>query len=49
MSLWIAVTLAAAIFQTLRFMLQKTLSTTRLSAAGATFARFAYSAPIIAV
>jgi len=48
MSLWIPVTLAAAIFQTLRFMLQKSLSTTRLSAAGATFARFAYSAPIIA-
>ena len=48
MSLWIPVTVAAAIFQTLRFMLQKTLSTTRLSAAGATFARFAYSAPIIA-
>jgi len=49
MSLWIPVTLAAAIFQTLRFMLQKSLSTTRLSAAGATFARFAYSAPIIAM
>jgi drug/metabolite transporter (DMT)-like permease len=47
MSLWIPVTLAAAIFQTLRFMLQKSLSTTQLSAAGATFARFAYSAPII--
>jgi len=47
MSLWIPVTLAAAIFQTLRFMLQKSLSTTRLSAAGATFARFAYSAPIV--
>lgn len=48
MSLWIPVTLAAAIFQTLRFMLQKSLASTRLSAAGATFARFAYSAPIIA-
>ncbi|MDU9007150.1 DMT family transporter [Sedimentitalea todarodis] len=47
MSLWIPVTLAAAIFQTLRFMLQKSLSTTQLSAAGATFARFAYSAPLI--
>lgn len=47
MSLWIPVTLAAAIFQTLRFMLQKTLSTGQLSAAGATFARFAYSAPLI--
>ncbi len=47
MSLWIPVTLAAAVFQTLRFMLQKSLSTTKLSAAGATFARFAYSAPLI--
>ncbi|MEP3331623.1 DMT family transporter [Sedimentitalea sp.] len=47
MSLWIPVTLAAAVFQTLRFMLQKSLSTTKLSPAGATFARFAYSAPLI--
>ncbi|MFK7751157.1 MAG: EamA/RhaT family transporter [Sedimentitalea sp.] len=47
MSLWIPVTLAAAIFQTLRFMLQKTLSTGQLSVSGATFARFAYSAPLI--
>ncbi len=47
MSLWIPVTLAAAAFQTLRFMLQKSLSSTRLSPAGATFARFAYSAPLI--
>ncbi|MBJ6370484.1 DMT family transporter [Sedimentitalea arenosa] len=47
MSLWIPVTLAAAVFQTFRFMLQKSLSTTKLSAAGATFARFAYSAPLI--
>lgn len=48
MSLWIPVTLAAAVFQTLRFMLQKVLSAERLSAEGATFARFAYSAPLIA-
>ncbi len=47
MSLWIPVTLAAAAFQTLRFMLQKSLSTTQLSATGATFARFAYSAPLV--
>lgn len=47
MSLWIPITLAAAVFQTLRFMLQKTLSTGQLSAVGATFARFAYSAPLI--
>ncbi len=49
MSLWIPVTVAAAIFQTLRFMLQKSLSQVTLSAEGATFARFAYSAPIIVV
>lgn len=49
MSLWIPVTIAAAIFQTLRFMLQKHLSTVKLSAAGATFARFAYSAPLVLV
>ena len=47
MELWIPATLAAAIFQTIRFMLQKTLSAGRLSAAGATFARFAYSAPLV--
>ncbi len=49
MSLWIPVTLAAALFQTVRFMLQKSLSTVKLSPAGATFARFAYSAPLIAL
>ena len=47
MSLWIPVTLIAAVFQTVRFMLQKSLSTVKLSAAGATFARFFYSAPLI--
>ena len=46
MSLWIPVTLAAASFQTVRFMLQKSLSSVRLTASGATFARFAYSAPL---
>jgi len=46
MSLWIPVTLAAASFQTVRFMLQKSLSAVKLSAAGATFARFFYSAPL---
>lgn len=49
MTLWIPVTLAAAFFQTLRFVLQKKLAATHLSAAGATFARFFYSAPLIAV
>ncbi len=46
MSLWIPVTLAAASFQTVRFMLQKSLSSVKLTAAGATFARFAYSMPL---
>ncbi len=45
--LWILVTLAAAVFQTARFMLQKYLATATLSAAGATFSRFLYSAPFI--
>lgn len=48
-TLWIWVTLAAAAFQTVRFMLQKVLATGTLSAAGATFSRFFYSAPFILV
>ncbi len=47
--LWILVTLAAATFQTLRFMLQKHLAAVTLSAAGATFSRFFYSAPLVVV
>ena len=42
---WIALSIAAAAFQTLRFMLQKTLSGGALSAGGATLARFLYSMP----
>ena len=49
MELWIAVTIGAAFFQTLRFMLQKLLSASALSLAGATFARFFYSAPLVVV
>ena len=45
MELWIIISIAAAAFQTLRFMLQKTLSMGTLSAAGTTFARFVYAAP----
>lgn len=45
MDLWIIATLCAAGFQTLRFMLQKSLSAGTLSATGSTFARFAYTAP----
>lgn len=47
MTLWIPFTIAAATFQTARFMLQKYLSMGALSAAGATFSRFIYSAPLI--
>ena len=49
MLIWIPVSLAAATTQTLRFMLQKHLKSTRLSTAGATFSRFIYSAPLVAV
>lgn len=49
MELWIPITLAAALAQSMRFMLQKQLKSTRLSTAGTTFARFVYSAPLIAV
>ncbi len=47
MPLWIPVAIAAAAIQTIRFMVQKSLSRVQLSATGATFARFAYSAPLI--
>lgn len=46
MDLWIIATLAAAFFQTLRFMLHKVLSMGALSTAGSTFARFGYAAPM---
>ncbi|WP_299691130.1 DMT family transporter [uncultured Tateyamaria sp.] len=49
MTLWISITVAAAFFQTLRFMLQRQLSLGTLSASGATLARFLYSAPLAAV
>lgn len=47
MDLWIILSIAAAAFQTLRFMLQKHLSMGALSAGGATLARFLYSAPFV--
>lgn len=47
MAAWIYVTIAAAFSQNLRFMLQKQLRTAALSTAGATFARFAFSAPLV--
>ncbi len=48
MEAWILITIAAAAAQTLRFMAQKHLRSTALSTAGATWARFLYSAPVIA-
>lgn len=49
MDAWIPITIAAALAQTFRFMLQKQLKTAGLSTGGATFARFVYSAPLVAV
>ena len=49
MPLWIPVTLAAAFLQNLRFLLQRHLKVTTLSTAGATWARFLYSAPLVAL
>ncbi|RYH11636.1 DMT family transporter [Tropicimonas sp. IMCC6043] len=49
MEIWIAFTLAAVFFQTARFALQKRLKTAGLSAAGATWVRFLWSAPLMAV
>ena len=49
MELWIPITLGAATAQALRFMLQKRLTGMKLSTAGATFARFIYSSPLVAV
>ncbi|MEM9968093.1 MAG: DMT family transporter [Pseudomonadota bacterium] len=45
---WVLATCAAAAFQTVRFMLQKQVSTGTLSASGATFARFVYALPFVA-
>ena len=49
MDWWIPITLGAATAQALRFMLQKRLTGMHLTTAGATFARFIYSAPLVAV
>ncbi|HEX9856726.1 MAG TPA: DMT family transporter [Paracoccaceae bacterium] len=46
MDLWIAVTLAAAAVQTLRFVLQKRLKGLGFSTGGATFSRFVFAAPL---
>lgn len=49
MELWIPITIGAASAQTIRFMLQKRLKGMALSTAGATFARFIYSSPLVVV
>jgi len=46
---WVFLAVMAAAFQTLRFMLQKSLSMGALSAGGATLARFLYAAPFVAL
>jgi len=48
MELWIPITIAAAFFQNLRSALQKHLKS-RLSTYGATYARFVYALPFVAV
>lgn len=49
MALWIYVSVFAAFMQNLRFMLQKHLKATKLSTGGATFSRFLFSSPFIAL
>lgn len=49
MELWIIISILAATAQTARFMLQKHLRGSALSTAGSTFARFIYSAPLVAM
>ncbi|MEM9755280.1 MAG: DMT family transporter [Pseudomonadota bacterium] len=49
MPLWIPVTIFAAFMQNLRFLLQRHLKVTELSSGGATWARFVFSAPLVAV
>ncbi len=46
---WIAATLAAALVQTIRFSLQKSLRGSGLSSGGATFSRFLFAAPLAAL
>jgi len=49
MDAWIILSVAAAAFQTMRFVLQKRLSMGALSPGGATLARFLFSAPFVVV
>ena len=47
MEAWVWIAVAAAAAQTVRFALQKVLAGAQLSTAGATWARFVWSAPVI--
>ncbi|NKX43697.1 DMT family transporter [Roseicyclus persicicus] len=49
MPLWITATIFAAFLQNLRFLLQRHLKVTTLSTMGATWARFAFATPVVAV
>ena len=49
MPFWIAATVFAAFMQNLRFLLQRHLRVTTLSTMGATWARFAFALPFVAV
>lgn len=49
MPLWIAASIFAAFMQNLRFALQRQLKVTTLSTGGATWARFAFSVPLVAL
>ena len=46
---WIPITLLAALAQTFRFMFQKRLRIQTLSTGGATFSRFLFAAPVVAL
>jgi drug/metabolite transporter (DMT)-like permease len=49
MDTWVLITIGAAFAQSLRFMLQKQLTIAGLSTAGATFARFVFTAPAVII
>lgn len=49
MELWVVATFAAALVQTVRFSLQKSLKSAGLSSGGATFSRFLFAAPLAIV
>lgn len=48
-ALWVWVALGAALAQAARFVLQRRMTLTGISPAGATFARFAFAAPVVAL